>query len=250
MLYAKSILFALLSVGLLAGCSAPAPAAAVAAIMPASTSLPPTEVVPLTTSMPNIPGVQVSIPAPDGAYGATINATITGDGDVGVIIANSGESYVPGWAPLVEALDSTENLRIVTFEYRDKHSYSTVDDDLIAVLEYLRVEGIKKTICIGADVGSGACANLRKEPEMIGMVLIATLASGIESSFPKLFLTARTDNNRLVGGTEQAYEQSTEPKELKSYSSASHGPGLFTDPNVGSQVLADITDFINGIANG
>jgi hypothetical protein len=243
----KSIFFVLLLTVLFAGCAAPTPAAVATVEVPTSTSQPPTEAAPTATSTPGISGVEVSIPASDGAYGGTVSATITGTGDIGVIMANLPDRPASAWAPLIDALDDNENLRIVTFEYRDKTSYSTDDEDIVAVQDYLQAEGIQKTICIGGGPGNPACAVLRDEPEIIGMVLIATEVSAIDSSFPKLFLTADSDPFGLAGSTQRAYEQSAEPKEFKSYVSGRSGTALFTDPNVGPQVLADIVDFINGI---
>jgi hypothetical protein len=234
---------------LLAGCAAPAPTATAPVIVPTVTSLPPTEAAPAATSTPGISGVQISIPAPDEAFGATISATVTGKGDIGVILANTPDGASLAWAPLVDLLDSKENLRIVTFEYRDKSSYSTFDEDIMAVLDYLRAEGIQKTICIGGGAGTPACAFLQEQPDIIGMIFISTEVSAIESGFPKLFLTADSDPFGMTGSTQRAYDQSAEPKEFKSYASGRSGPGLFTDPDVGSQVLADIMDFIDGIVS-
>jgi hypothetical protein len=198
------------------------------------------------TSTPGISGVQVSVPAPDGTFGATVTATITGKGDIGIILANTPDRDASAWAPLVDVLGNNEDLRIVTFEYRDKSGYSTVDDDIVAVLDYLRAEGIQKIICIGGGPGT-PCAFLRDEPEIIGMVFITTDVSGIEADFPKLFITGDSDPFGMAGSTQRVYEQSAEPKAFKSYTSGRAGTGLFTDPNVGSQVLADIKGFIEGI---
>lgn len=232
---------------LLVGCAAPAPAATATRDVPTSTSLPPTEAVPTSTSTPGIPGVQVSIPV--GADGETLNATITGNGEVGIILVNSEEVPALRWGPLVESLGTNENLRIVTFDYRDVNSTGKNIEDVMAIHDYLRAEGIKKTICIGSGAGSLYCTNLQEEPEIIGMVLIATWAPAIDSEFPKLFLTADADPFGGAGSTKRAYEQSAEPKTFKSYAASVHGVSLFYKEDVGPQVLADVTDFINGIMN-
>jgi hypothetical protein len=244
----KSIFFVLWLTVLFTGCAASTPEAVATAGIPTSTALPPAEAVPTATSTPGISGVQISIPASDGAFGATVSATITGEGDIGVILANTPDRPASAWAPLVDILDSNDNLRIVTFEYRDKSGYSTLDDDILAVQGYLQAEGIQKMICIGGGPGT-PCSFLRDEPEIIGMVLIATDVTAIETGFPKLFLTADSDPFGMAGSTQRAYEQSAEPKEFKSYASGRAGTGLFTDPDVGPQVLADIVHFIDGIVS-
>ena len=151
--------------------------------------------------------------------------------------------------PLIDALDGNENLRMVIFAYRDKDA--THNQDTRAVFDYLRAEGIDKIICVGSGYGSRACGYLQNEPEIIGMVLITVdQPSKIEGDFPKLFLTADTDSVTPAAVIQRVYEPSNEPKEFKSYASGRHATGLFEDPSVGLQVLANITDFINGIVGG
>ena len=231
----RSLFPVLLVVGLLVGCAAPATTA------PAPTQSPPTQPPP-PTSTPGIPVEQVTIPVDNESF----PATITGSGEIAVIIANTGQDTPSDWAPLVQALSTNEHLKIVTFAYRDL--VGTSAKDTAAVLDYLRNEGIQKTICIGAGVASRHCANLRAEPEMIGMVFLATDSIAIDSDFPKLFLTADNDPYQMAGSTERVYNQSAEPKTFKSYAAGVHGPALFK-ADVGPQVLADSTSFINEIVD-
>jgi hypothetical protein len=198
---------------------------------------------PAPTSTPGIPVEQVAIPVDNESF----QVTITGNGEIAVIIANTGQDTPSDWTPLIQALSTNKHLRIVTFAYRDL--VGTADKDILAVLNYLRKEGTKKTICIGAGVGSRVCANLQAEPEMIGMVFIATESVAIDSDFPKLFLTADNDPFGMSGSTERVYNQSAEPKTFKSYTAGVHGPSLFK-ADVGPQVLADITSFMNEIVEG
>jgi hypothetical protein len=108
---------------------------------------------------------------------------------------------------LVEALGSNENLKIVTFAYRTDNQ-DTHFADTLAVFEYLKNQGIDRVICVGAYPGAYACYGLKNEPEIIGMVLIASETPAIEANFPKLFLTADADPFGLAGSTQRAYEQS------------------------------------------
>ena len=215
---------------LLSACAAPAPTTA-----------------PAPTSVPSIPGEQVAISVGEG--NETINATITGDGDVAIIFANTVGYDSSRWLPLIEALHSNEGLRMVTFVYRNEDATSA--EDTRAVFDYLRTEGIDKVICVGAVYGSRACGYLQTEPEIAGMVLFTNAhVPVIETNFPKLFLAGSSDITGDLGAFQRTYEQSAEPKIFKSYDTDRNGPGLFTDPSVGPQVLADITDFVNGIVSG
>jgi hypothetical protein len=196
--------------------------------------------------VPSIPGEQIDIPSGDGDE--TINATITGNGEIGVILADTFGYNPLRWLPLINALEGNENLRMVTFTYRDEDA--TPNQDTRAVFDYLRAEGIDKILCVGSGYGSRACGYLQDEPEMIGMVMITVdQPPSIEGDFPKLFLTAETDSITPAAVTQRVFEQSSEPKSFKLYAAGVHGPALFANADVGSQVLADITDFINGIVN-
>ena len=245
----KSIFFVLSLTVLLTGCAAPTPTATTPATVqpaPATAQPEPTQPTLAQTAVPSIPGEQVSISVAED--NETFSATVTGKGEIGVILADTFGYNPLRWLPLIDALDGNEHLRMVTFAYRDEDA--TPNQDTRAVFDYLRAEGIDKIICVGAGYGSRACGYLQNEPEIIGMVIITVDQPKIEADFPKLFLTADTDSVTPAAVTQRIYEQSTEPKEFKLYESGRHGNSLFTDPEVGSQVLADITDFINGIVQG
>jgi hypothetical protein len=230
----RSLFPVIFVVGLLVGCAAPATTA------PAPTQSPPTQ--PPPTSTPGIPVQQVTIPVENESF----EATVAGNGETAVLIADSGTGAISEWVPLVDALKTNRNLRVVTFAYRDMTS--TAVKDVTAVLDYLRGEGIEKIICLGAGIGSRFCTNLQQEPEMIGMVLIGADGLAIDADFPKLLLTADADPLGMAGSTERVYNQSAEPKTFKSYPAGVHGPALFK-ADVGPQVLADITSFIDEIVD-
>jgi len=69
----------------------------------------------------------------------------------------------------------------------------------------------------------------------------------IEDAFPKLFLTADANPSGYADSLQRVYEQSAGPKTYKSNTSDRNSPMLFTDPCVGLQVLADLTDFIHAV---
>ena len=234
----RSTLIALLLAGLLVACATPA--------TPAPT-LEPTPVPVVATAIPDIPVNQITIPTGEGD--GTIKATITGNGDIAVMIHKTRfdtdvRSY---WTPLVDSLSANEKLRIVTYTLRN---YDTALKDGRLVLDYLRAEGITKIICISAGIGK-VCTDLQKEPELIGMVKFpGDNLVPIEADFPKLFVAADADTNGFSVNLQQAYDDSAEPKTFKSYAVSAEGPAIFSVPDVGLQVLTDITDFINEIVNG
>jgi hypothetical protein len=192
-----------------------------------------------------IPGIQVDIHVDT----ETFPATITDAGNVGIILTNTESNDPLIWLPLVKALEGSENLKVVIFAFRDSHGTSTVDTR--AVFDYLRAEGIDRMICIGSYYGAGACADLRTEPEIVGMVFFPSpIIPKIEEDFPKLFMAGDADPLGYVGPLQRAYNQAAEPKALKMYESGRHGPALFGDPEIGAQALADIAAFIDTIVSG
>jgi len=226
----KSISFALLLVGVIGACAAPAISA------PVSTQ-------PADTAIPHILDDQITIPVGEGGD-ETIKATITGNGDIAVMVHKhrydtDTKSY---WTPLVDSLSANEKLRIITYTLR---GYETGVRDTRIVFDYLKAEGVTKIICISAGIGQ-VCTNLQDEPEIIGMVKFpGDILTPIEADFPKLFVASEADSDSL----RQTYENSAEPKTFKSYAVSADGPAIFSVPDVGLQVVADITDFINGIVN-
>jgi hypothetical protein len=243
----RSTWFGLLIVGLLVACAAPVPTLSPTSAPAPTTQPEPTQSAPTLTSAPSIPGEQVVISVEE--ENETFNATVTGNGEIGVILADTFGYNPLRWLPLIDALDGNEHLRMVTFAYRNEDA--TPNQDTRAVFDYLRAEGIDKIICIGAGYGSRACGYLQNEPEIIGMVMITIdQPPKIEGDFPKLFLTADTDSITPAAVTQRVYEQSSEPKSFKSYVAGVHGPALFSKADVGPQVLADITDFVNKIVDG
>jgi hypothetical protein len=241
----RSTWFVLLIAGSLVACASPAPTQLPTSASAPTTQPEPTQPEPIPTAVSSIPGEQVAISVAED--NETFNATVTGDGDIGIILADTFGYDPSRWLPLVHALDENERLRMVTFTYRDEDA--TPNQDTRAVFDYLRDEGIDKIICVGAGYGSRACGYLQNEPEIIGMVLIVIDNPVINANFPKLFLTADADPLGLSGSTQRVYEQSAEPKSFKTYAAGVHGLALFTNADAGPQVLADITDFINGIVN-
>ena len=237
--------FVLLIAGSLVACAAPTHPQSPTSTPTPTTQLEPTQPETGPTAVSSIPGEQVAISVAE--ENETFSATVTGDGEIGIILADTFGYDPSRWLPLIDALKGNERLRMITFAYRDEDA--TPNQDTRAVFDYLRDEGIDKIICVGAGYGSRACGYLQNEPEIIGMVLIVIDNPVINANFPKLFLTADADPLGLSGSTQRVYEQSAEPKSFKTYAAGVHGLALFTKADVGPQVLADITDFINGIVN-
>lgn len=150
------------------------------------------------------------------------------------------------WDPFVAALDK-HKFTTVTFDYRD------VDDigpDIDLVLRRLREAGFERVICIGASLGTRACSNIAREPEIVGMVLIAGSvhhASVAETTYQKLFVSGALDV--WAFDIQAGYEQAAEPKSLVLFeNNRAHGTDLFRSEH-GDQFLKLLIDFVSSLAS-
>jgi hypothetical protein len=180
--------------------------------------------------------------------GKQFAGTVNGQGETAIILANMSSGGEAQWSPFVEAVDK-ENFTIVTFNYVQADVASAAQDTN-AVLKKLRESDYKRVICIGASLGVSSCTSIAREPEMVGLVLVAGQATGnsvSEVTYPKLFVAGALD--RWAFNTEFSYEQAAEPKRLVLFEeNNTHGTSLFTSKDR-DQFLTLLLDFVNGLAN-
>jgi pimeloyl-ACP methyl ester carboxylesterase len=149
------------------------------------------------------------------------------------------------WSPFVAALDK-QNFTTITFDYRN---INDVGPDVDLILGWLREQGFKRVICIGASLGTSACSNIAREPEIAGLVLIAGSvhhASVAVAAYPKLFIAGALDV--WAYDIQMGYERAAAPKELVLFGeNRAHGTDLFSSKD-GGQFLTLLLDFVNGLA--
>jgi len=175
-----------------------------------------------------------------------LSGTLYGEGETAIILANMSVGGEQQWDPFVAAVDE-QKFTTVTFNYRD------IDDagqDIDLVLGWLKEAGFARVICIGASLGTRACNDLAREPEIAGIVLIAGSvhhASMAEATYPKLFISGGLDVWAFE--IEMGYEQAAEPKELVLFEdNRAHGTDLFTSKD-SEAFLNVLIDFVNGLAS-
>jgi hypothetical protein len=239
---------AFLLIGLmLAGCAA-APAIPTATLPPLSTPSPTAT----QTSMPTMTLTPTLVPLPAGtkitfqqADKKDLVGTTYGQGQTAIILANMSIGDETQWSPFVAAVDK-QNFTTVTFNYRRT---SDAEQDTSIVLQKLRENGYKRIICIGASLGVRSCGSIAREPEIVGIVLIAGSLNRklADVTYPKLFIAGALD--RQAFNTQMQYDQAAEPKKLVLFEENSiHGTDLFSSKDRG-QFLTLLIDFVNSLTS-
>jgi hypothetical protein len=240
MLMNKPIAISILIVLITAGCTA-APTIPTATLPP--TSVPTIAVTPTSAFL--LPEGKILF---EKSNGKQIAGTIYGQGETAIILANMSSGGEAQWSPFVEAVDK-QKFTVVTFNYLQSDAPSAAQDTS-TVLKKLRESGFKRVICMGASLGVASCSSIAREPEMVGLVLVAGQAVGnsvSEVTYPKLFISGALD--RWAFNTEFSYEQAAEPKRLVLFEENNiHGTSLFTSKDR-DQFLTLLLDFVNGLAN-
>lgn len=187
----------------------------------------------------------VTFNTPDGA---TINGELYGSGDTAVIFSVMGNCD-PGWREFAQ-LTAAQGLTSLTYLWRGCRESGGVDeeeiqkfvDDLRGAIAFMREQGAKKIILVGASLGGCASAKLTVESHIDGLVVVASppeivqwgfaiKASDLDSDIPKLFITAKEDDTVPVEATQELFNLAAEPNEWKTFPGTAHGTEIFDTQN-------------------
>lgn len=143
-------------------------------------------------------------------------------------------------------LVAQNDMTALTYQWRGCKESGGVDedeiqkfvDDLRGAITFMREQGAKKVILVGASLGGCASAKLTVESQADGLIVVAlppeisqwgfAIETGdIDSDIPKLFITAKEDDTVPVESTQELFNLAAEPKEWKTYPGAAHGTDLF-----------------------
>ena len=148
----------------------------------------------------------------------TVEATLFGDGECGVVFAHGVGFDRHDWAPQARSIAEEGHLAFtVDLDMDDRESNAP---DLVAAIAHLEDErGVETVVLIGSSAGANAVlrAHSLTEPGSIdGTVALAPgqdaeYADELEGRF--LALVAEDDGERFVETTEDAYDRAPEAKE-------------------------------------
>ena len=222
----------------------------------------PTEI---PTSIPASPtptpaSQQITFTTPDGA---SLEGIVHGSGDVAVIFSVMGNCK-RGWEDMAD-LVAQNGMTALTYQWRGCRESGAVDDDEIqkfvddlrGAITFMREQGAKKIILVGASLGGCASAKLTVESQADGLIVVASPpeisqwgfaieAGDMDSDIPKLFITAKEDDTVPVELTQVLYNLAAEPREWQTYPGTAHGTDLFDTQHRG-EFQQRILEFIIAI---
>ncbi|HCB00825.1 MAG TPA: hypothetical protein DEP19_00435 [Anaerolineae bacterium] len=194
---------------------------------------------------------------------ATITGELYGSGDTAVIFSVMGNCD-PGWREFAQ-LTAAQGITAFTYQWRGCNTSGSVDqneiqkfvDDLRGAINYMRAQGAKKIILVGASLGGCASAKLAAESQADGLVVVASppeisqfdfeiLSADVNTNIPKLFITAENDNVVSQDETRALFDLAAEPKEWQTYPGSAHGTDLF-ESDSSAELQQRILSFILAI---
>ena len=224
------------------------------------TALPPTDTpTPLptasatiaTTPTPDIPKEQVEVAYED----RVIRGTLLGDGDIAVILAPMWGEDRSSWikfAKHIAPLDYTA----LAIEFpgagasSGEFSFTKVNFDVVAVIDFLQARGYERIVCMGASLGAGACfeaAVLR--PDLAGLVVIAapvetTAEEAATLIMPKLFVVG--NEPEVKTSMDGDYQVLQIPKQFKTLADKAHGTDLLNTDSW-DELSSILVEFLEGL---
>jgi esterase/lipase len=153
-------------------------------------------------------------------------------------------------------------------------AFVKVDKDVKAAMTSLREQGYMRIACVGVGLGGIACAKSGNEPNMAGMVLVASpteittgtlveepelqmIVNALEIfpedlnglNYPILIIVAEGDKaagRPFAEMAQRIYDYSSEPKEIKVFPGSYHSMELLRSEH-GDELFNLIFEFVDGI---
>jgi hypothetical protein len=174
----------------------------------------------------------------------TVKATLHGQGDLVVVMANQGSNNTYLWEPLAKKLVEKGFVAVnFTYAIADMGSAPT---ELDLVLDYLVQKGkYRRIVCIGGSMGGTACGRESRRAEIVGMALLAggDAPDLSDAKYPKLFVAGEYDSC-CVGFMQTSYEAAADPKELKIFpGTGAHAVDLFSS-EFSDELVAMLVKFV------
>ncbi len=169
-----------------------------------------------------------------------------------------------GFAPTLADAGYT----VLTYAYRYPTRSSNLDatmargavDDLAGAVTFLRQQGSRRLILIGASLGGMATAKLAARVRADAVVVIASPGDR-QAAFqlriepaeltaitaPKLFVASDDDPNVDIAETRALFDQAREPKQWQTYPSTAHGTQLLATTH-GDALRQRLLEFVRALA--
>src|SRR5262249_40635260 len=205
------------------------------------------------TTTPAVPSQVVRFTTADGA---TLLATLYGQGTRAVILSNEGDNNSVPWRPVAQLLASHGCL-VLHYAYRARGA--SLDQlaahaltDLHSAIRFLRARPLAKLILIGASLGALVSLDAAVGERFDGVVAISSPvgfqdiqlsdADLQQIAAPKLFVTSE-NNQPFARDTLHMFDVSPEPKAKQVYPGDQHGTSLLSGAN-GAALLSALLSFV------
>lgn len=231
------LLFTLVTLFAVAGCG-----------MPGTSGDTGNDVPPPTPTFAPPPTATISVPMRDASFttqdGVHLGGTVYGSGTTGVVLSPQINGLQSQWTGFARVLAAHGYLAL-TFDFRGRgasdgrFNTATEDTDLRAAVRYLRSQGAKRIILMGASLGGAVSLRVAATEPVVAVATLSAIAgypsqpvtSDIIKAIkaPKLFINSEGDP--AAADTQHMYDVASEPKEIHLYPGNAHGVMLFSDRN-------------------
>ncbi|MBX0324314.1 alpha/beta hydrolase [Halomicroarcula sp. F13] len=163
----------------------------------------------------------------DTSGGATVEGTLYGAGDCGVVLVPQINLDRESWRPQAERLASNGWLALAIDEGEQRVAA------VRAAVEFLRSErAVSSVVLVGASTGGAAIVGAAAEiPDRVDGVVTLSAAGGAERAGAltgqKLFVVSEGDEQRFVDIATRLHDDASDPKRLLTFDGAAHGQRLF-----------------------
>ncbi|WP_101297312.1 dienelactone hydrolase family protein [Halegenticoccus soli] len=174
----------------------------------------------------------VTLPA---AHGPTLDATLYGSGDCGVVLVPQIDRDRESWESEAKRLAGDGRLVLALDEDPDNRA-----DSVLGSIRYMRGErGVSDLVVIGASSGGKAAlfANAKAEPGAVDGTATLSASGGVERASDLqgrlLFVISEREHEKYVRVGRELHAKAPEPKELVTYDGDEHAQRLFSGDNAG-----------------
>lgn len=226
--------------------------AATALLAVAITACADTADAPGTTGSPEAPGgtgqptitvrddsAQIGVPVGEGDDFVTLRGHLFGGkNDALVILSHMRPNDQSAWFEFAEEL-ANQGYAALTFDFRgygetgDELALDKLDEDLAAILQYVRATGRQEIYLLGASMGGTASLVVAEQEEVDGVIAVSppaefegldALAAVANLDVPKLFIVSEDDTQ--AADFADLLAAAGDPKESETYSGDAHGTNL------------------------
>jgi len=212
-----------------------------------------TTAAPEPTQAPAAGPTIVQFATPDGE---TLEGAVFGDGEVGIVLAHMRGRDKTTWYDFADSAVQS-GYRVLAFDFRG-YGGSTgerdtdLDVDLIAAVEYLRLQGISKTVVMGASMGATATINVASRLELSGAVSLSAPgnfsgldAAAVASSIVEPLLLVSAENDQPFADTAVEIDSVASATQLQIFAGGAHGTNLFAEYD--AELTTLLLDFVAAV---